>query len=244
MRPMSGPVTAAGRSSSFGRWMGWSASTACSKPKRVGYCETPSTTSYAVNASTNRDAPPNNAKPTPSSSWRPPSTRAPSPAAANAPKSSSRSMWNNSSCSATPPTASSTTNTGESKATPKPSQSTHPTTAPRGLRPPEHSRGAARSRTVANAPHWSERVRRGYDTASYAYRADDAESGPYANWIHRLDSALSRSSRVVDLGCGCGVPIARDLAAAGHAVVGVDISQTQIERARRLVPAGEVHCND
>ena len=97
---------------------------------------------------------------------------------------------------------------------------------------------------MANAPHWSERVRRGYDTASYAYRADDAESGPYANWIHRLDAALSRSSRVVDLGCGCGVPVARDLAAAGHAVVGVDISQTQIERARRLVPAGEFHCND
>ncbi|MEP6660228.1 MAG: class I SAM-dependent methyltransferase [Acidimicrobiales bacterium] len=97
---------------------------------------------------------------------------------------------------------------------------------------------------MAYAPDWSERVRRGYDVASCAYRADDAESGLYAAWIHRLDGVLPRCSRVVDLGCGCGVPVARDLAAAGHAVVGVDLSQTQIERARRLVPAGEFHCDD
>jgi SAM-dependent methyltransferase len=34
------------------------------------------------------------------------------------------------------------------------------------------------------------------------------------------------------------VPVARYLANAGHHVTGVDISDVQIERARRLVPAG------
>jgi 2-polyprenyl-3-methyl-5-hydroxy-6-metoxy-1,4-benzoquinol methylase len=34
------------------------------------------------------------------------------------------------------------------------------------------------------------------------------------------------------------VPVARTLAAAGYQVTGVDISDVQIERARRLVPAG------
>ena len=43
---------------------------------------------------------------------------------------------------------------------------------------------------------------------------------------------------MLDLGCGCGVPVARSLAAAGYQVTGVDISEVQIERARRLVPAG------
>ena len=43
---------------------------------------------------------------------------------------------------------------------------------------------------------------------------------------------------MLDLGCGCGVPVARSLAAAGYRVTGVDISEVQIERARRLVPAG------
>jgi SAM-dependent methyltransferase len=42
---------------------------------------------------------------------------------------------------------------------------------------------------------------------------------------------------VLDLGCGCGVPLARDLAGAGYAVTGVDLSAVQVERARRLVPA-------
>jgi SAM-dependent methyltransferase len=41
---------------------------------------------------------------------------------------------------------------------------------------------------------------------------------------------------VLDVGCGCGVPVARTLAHAGHSVTGVDVSDVQIERARRLVP--------
>jgi 2-polyprenyl-3-methyl-5-hydroxy-6-metoxy-1,4-benzoquinol methylase len=42
---------------------------------------------------------------------------------------------------------------------------------------------------------------------------------------------------VLDLGCGCGVPVARTLAGAGHQVTGVDISEVQVRRARALVPA-------
>jgi SAM-dependent methyltransferase len=80
-------------------------------------------------------------------------------------------------------------------------------------------------------------VRRGYDALSARYRADDARAGEYGPWIAELLAALSGESRVLDLGCGCGVPVARDLSARGHAVTGVDVSDVQIERARRLVPA-------
>jgi 2-polyprenyl-3-methyl-5-hydroxy-6-metoxy-1,4-benzoquinol methylase len=52
-----------------------------------------------------------------------------------------------------------------------------------------------------------------------------------------LHQRLPASSAVLDLGCGCGIPVARFLAGAGHQVTGVDISQVQIDRARRLVPA-------
>jgi 2-polyprenyl-3-methyl-5-hydroxy-6-metoxy-1,4-benzoquinol methylase len=41
---------------------------------------------------------------------------------------------------------------------------------------------------------------------------------------------------VLDIGCGCGVPLARDLVASGYAVTGVDLSAVQIRRARQLVP--------
>jgi cyclopropane fatty-acyl-phospholipid synthase-like methyltransferase len=40
---------------------------------------------------------------------------------------------------------------------------------------------------------------------------------------------------VLDLGCGCGVPVARRLAQR-YAVTGVDLSPVQVERARGLVP--------
>ncbi|MCW3820598.1 class I SAM-dependent methyltransferase [Micromonospora sp. DR5-3] len=81
-------------------------------------------------------------------------------------------------------------------------------------------------------------VRRGYDALSYHYRADDAGDGQYAPWLADLHRCLPTSAAVLDLGCGCGVPVARFLADAGHHITGVDISEVQIERARRLVPTG------
>jgi SAM-dependent methyltransferase len=80
-------------------------------------------------------------------------------------------------------------------------------------------------------------VRRGYDALSYRYRADDAGLGEYAPWIERLLPLLPPAAAVLDLGCGCGVPVARALAGAGHRVTGVDISEVQVSRARSLVPS-------
>lgn len=89
-----------------------------------------------------------------------------------------------------------------------------------------------------------EEVRRGYDALSYLYRSDDAEEGRYAPWIAGLLARLPAGAPVLDLGCGCGVPVARSLAAAGHQVTGIDISEVQIRRARQLVPAGDFICAD
>ena len=83
-----------------------------------------------------------------------------------------------------------------------------------------------------------ELVRRGYDALSYHYRSDDEGEGRYAPWLATLRARLPAGGSVLDLGCGCGVPVARSLAAAGCRVTGVDISEVQIERARRLVPDG------
>jgi 2-polyprenyl-3-methyl-5-hydroxy-6-metoxy-1,4-benzoquinol methylase len=82
----------------------------------------------------------------------------------------------------------------------------------------------------------SDLVRRGYDALSYHYRSDGADEDEYASWLNVLKARLPASGSVLDIGCGCGVPVARSLANAGHDVTGVDISQVQIERARRLVP--------
>jgi SAM-dependent methyltransferase len=80
-------------------------------------------------------------------------------------------------------------------------------------------------------------VRQGYDRISNAYRDDvGAAEMDYRSWLAtHLFPRLSARARVLDLGCGNGVPATRVLAERFD-VTGVDISDVQISRARRLVP--------
>ncbi len=88
-------------------------------------------------------------------------------------------------------------------------------------------------------------VREGYDRISLDYRADDFDyaSSEYARFLPWLQDRLGRDARVLDLGCGCGVPVA-EILAREHRVTGVDFSPVQIERARKRVPEAEFLCAD
>jgi SAM-dependent methyltransferase len=88
-------------------------------------------------------------------------------------------------------------------------------------------------------------VREGYDRLSRAYRPDDfaLQGSGYAHWIARLDARLGPGARVLDLGCGNGVPVVRELARR-YAVTGLDLSPVQVERARALVPSARFVCAD
>lgn len=77
-------------------------------------------------------------------------------------------------------------------------------------------------------------VRFGYDDISRAYRGDFDVVEDYERWIDLL--ALAPGARVLDIGCGCGVPADRLLVDRGGEVLGVDVSDEQIRRARELVP--------
>jgi trans-aconitate methyltransferase len=88
-------------------------------------------------------------------------------------------------------------------------------------------------------------VRRGYDAISHAYRSDDGAAPPssaedpgrYEQWIADLAQLIPAHARVVDLGCGVGLPGTLALTRHGLSVLGVDFSEVQLTRARRLVPA-------
>ncbi|MFD5949002.1 class I SAM-dependent DNA methyltransferase [Streptomyces collinus] len=56
-----------------------------------------------------------------------------------------------------------------------------------------------------------------------------------------LVDCLPAGSRVLDLGCGTGLPTARRLAEAGFEVVGVDLSGGMVALARKHVPDGTFH---
>ena len=89
-----------------------------------------------------------------------------------------------------------------------------------------------------------ELVRDGYDAISVEYRADDGRSNAletdlierYTALLCELNPLLRPGDRVLDLGCGAGVPTARILVDAGYRVTGIDISPVQIGRARTLIP--------
>jgi cyclopropane fatty-acyl-phospholipid synthase-like methyltransferase len=56
-----------------------------------------------------------------------------------------------------------------------------------------------------------------------------------------LADSLRPGSRVLDLGCGTGLPTARQLVEAGLDVVGVDLSARMVELARNNVPMAAFH---
>lgn len=85
-------------------------------------------------------------------------------------------------------------------------------------------------------------MRRGWNRASEIYRSDGAAddvfrhtAAEHARWLRPLFVSLAPGRRVLELGCGCGVPDAAHLAERFQ-VLGVDLSDRQIRRARRLVP--------
>jgi SAM-dependent methyltransferase len=89
-------------------------------------------------------------------------------------------------------------------------------------------------------------VRQGYDKASFAYRNDENNAAfplNYAVWLSELTPLLRPKSKVLELGCGCGVPTAQILS-ENFSVTGVDISPVQIERARNIVARAEFICAD
>ena len=81
-----------------------------------------------------------------------------------------------------------------------------------------------------------ELVRSGYNAISGAYRGDDDPDREYGPWLAGLLERIPGRGQVLDIGCGCGVPVARLLAAAGHQVTGVDVSDVQVERALEARP--------
>ncbi|MET7900006.1 methyltransferase domain-containing protein [Streptomyces sp. NPDC005355] len=73
-----------------------------------------------------------------------------------------------------------------------------------------------------------------YDEA-FPYKEGQVAAG---RW---LAETLSPGSRVLDVGCGTGLPTARQLVEAGHEVTGIDISPGMLKLARDNVPGATFH---
>ena len=85
----------------------------------------------------------------------------------------------------------------------------------------------------------------GYDAIGETFVAwrNRIVGDPRRAWEDELTSRLPDGARVLELGCGAGVPDTQRLAARFR-VTGVDISPRQVERARAAVPDAEFVCAD
>jgi 2-polyprenyl-3-methyl-5-hydroxy-6-metoxy-1,4-benzoquinol methylase len=82
-------------------------------------------------------------------------------------------------------------------------------------------------------------VAQGYDVVAGTYLERLGQSVVRDRWLRELIARLPDAARVLDLGCGAGVPVAHRLAERGFEVVGIDGSIEQIRLARRNVPQAE-----
>jgi ubiquinone/menaquinone biosynthesis C-methylase UbiE len=79
-----------------------------------------------------------------------------------------------------------------------------------------------------------DRIGERYDEA-FPHKDGQLEAG---DW---LVDRLWPGAKVLDVGCGTGLPTARHLAGAGCDVTGIDISDGMLQLARRDVPEGTFH---
>ncbi len=83
------------------------------------------------------------------------------------------------------------------------------------------------------------RVAEAYDRIAEAWLAarGSASGLPAPRLLDAFAAPLRKGAAVLDLGCGGGVPVARDLVARGFRVTGLDASRSMVDHARRAVPA-------
>ena len=83
-------------------------------------------------------------------------------------------------------------------------------------------------------------VAQGYDRMSQRYLewSSRIEDDPRSLMVARMAERLLDGARVLELGCGAGMPSTKELARRFR-VTGIDISQAQLEMARRNVPGAE-----
>ncbi|KAF2478413.1 S-adenosyl-L-methionine-dependent methyltransferase [Lindgomyces ingoldianus] len=77
-----------------------------------------------------------------------------------------------------------------------------------------------------------------YSSLGSKYEDAFAHDAGLISFIQTVLSDMPPQALVLDVGCGTGKPVASSLAAAGHRILGIDISPAMVELSRKAVPSG------
>jgi len=86
-------------------------------------------------------------------------------------------------------------------------------------------------------------VKAGYNKIADRYLAKRTRDSANVRLLDDFIELLAPKSKVLDAGCGAGVPIAQMLA-EHFDLIGVDFSEAQVELAKKNVPNGHFFCQD
>lgn len=86
-------------------------------------------------------------------------------------------------------------------------------------------------------------VRQGYNKAAKDY-LKNRDRFINDKYLKKLVKLLKPRAKILDLGCGSGKPVAEFLARKGFEVIGLDISEKQIELAGKNVPNARFEVKD
>lgn len=86
-------------------------------------------------------------------------------------------------------------------------------------------------------------VKNGYNQIAEKY-LQDRDQFKNIKYLEKFVSLLKPGSKILDIGCGAGKPIDEYLVKKGFKVIGIDISEKQIELARQNVPSATFKIKD
>lgn len=78
-------------------------------------------------------------------------------------------------------------------------------------------------------------VEEGYNKIAKEYQAY-RDIFKHKKEIEKFISLLPKNAKVLDVGCGTGVPVAKNLVDSGFDVIGIDLSESMLKLARKNVP--------
>lgn len=81
-------------------------------------------------------------------------------------------------------------------------------------------------------------VKEGYEKGDYAghFRTSSQPNAIEKKFLDRLAAFVPKAAKILDLGCGIGIPFDKYLADKGFKITGIDVANKHIEQARKNVP--------
>ena len=82
-------------------------------------------------------------------------------------------------------------------------------------------------------------VKEGYEQGDYAgyFRKSSIPNEMEKRYLDRLANSLPKGAKILDLGCGTGIPFDKYLVDLGFEITGVDFASNHISAARKNVPS-------